>query len=141
MDKLTIVITDHTNLQYYRHPHNDEPTIALPANLFFAPNAPILNLKVLSRSVQNPTIRCCTIDLSMDPLEELVLTAQTNNESTLNQWRNAHGIEARPGRLWWKNKALVVVGNDDLKRGVLRHFHDHIVAGHPGITKTLTNVR
>jgi hypothetical protein len=77
----------------------------------------------------------------MDPLEELVLTAQTNNESTLNQWKNAHGIEARPGGLWWKNKALVVVGNNDLKRGVLRRFHNHIAAGHPGITKTLINIR
>jgi Integrase zinc binding domain len=29
------------------------------------------------------------------------------------------------------------VGNDDLKRGVLHRFHDHIATGHPGITKTL----
>jgi Integrase zinc binding domain len=29
------------------------------------------------------------------------------------------------------------VGNDNLKRGVLHRFHDHIAAGHPGITKTL----
>ena len=183
-DNVTIVITDHANLQYYRHPHkigpriagyigkreeypirlmykpgktnradalsrrpdfapdphNDEPVIALPADLFVAPNAPILDLEVLSRSVQKPTIHCRTIDLSMDPLEELVLTAQTNSTTTLNQWQKAHGIEARPGGLWWKNKALVVVGNDDLKRGVLRRFHDHIAAGHPGITKTLINI-
>jgi hypothetical protein len=183
-DKLTIVITDHANLQYYCHPHkiglrivgyigkweeypiclmykpgktnradalsrrpdfapdphNDEPTIALPADLFVTPNAPILNLKVLSRSVQNPTICCRTIDLSMDPLEELVLIAQMNNESTLTKWKNAHGVEACPGSLWWKNKALVVVGNDNLKRWVLRCFHSHIAAGHPGITKTLVNI-
>jgi hypothetical protein len=76
----------------------------------------------------------------MDPLEELVLTVQKNNETTLTQWKNAHGIEACPSSLWWKNKALVVVGNDDLKRGVLCRFHNHIVAGHPGIMKTLVNI-
>jgi hypothetical protein len=77
----------------------------------------------------------------MNPLEELVLTAQTNNETILNQWKNTHGIEAHPDGLWWKNKALVIVGNDDLKRGVLHHFHNHIAAGHPRITKTLINIR
>jgi hypothetical protein len=81
-------------------PHNDEPVIALPAELFIKPNVPILDLKVLSCSVQKPTIHCHTIDLSMDPLEELVLTAQMNNEPTLTQWKNAHGIGAHPGSLW-----------------------------------------
>jgi len=76
----------------------------------------------------------------MDPLEELVLTVQRHNEMTLNQWKNAHGIEVYSDGLWWKNKALVIVGNDDLKREVLRCFHDYIAAGHPGIMKTLINI-
>jgi Integrase zinc binding domain len=32
------------------------------------------------------------------------------------------------------------VGNDDLKRGVISLFHDHITAGHPGIAKTTQNI-
>jgi hypothetical protein len=32
---------------------------------------------------------------------------------------------------------LVVVGNDNLWRGVIALFHDSITAGHPGITKTI----
>jgi hypothetical protein len=32
------------------------------------------------------------------------------------------------------------VGNDDLKRGVISLFHDHIAAGHPGIAKTTQNI-
>jgi Integrase zinc binding domain len=32
------------------------------------------------------------------------------------------------------------VGNDDLKRGVISLFHDHIAAGHPGIAKTMQNI-
>jgi Integrase zinc binding domain len=75
----------------------------------------------------------------MDPLEADVLTAQLHNMVTLQHWRGAHGISYCPGGLWWKNNALVVVGNDDLNRGVLHHFHDHITVGHPGITKTLAS--
>jgi Integrase zinc binding domain len=32
------------------------------------------------------------------------------------------------------------VGNNDLKRGVISLFHDHIAAGHPRIAKTTQNI-
>jgi RNase H-like domain found in reverse transcriptase/Reverse transcriptase (RNA-dependent DNA polymerase) len=188
-DHKTIVITNHTNLQYYRHPHkigscisgyiakweeypimlmykpgitnranslsrrpdfapdthNDKPIIALPADLFTPTNTPILHLETLSKSALKTPTRCCTLALarpqydntSMDPLEADVLEAQLHDTTTLQRWKGAHGINFRPGGLWWKNDTLVVVGNNDLKRGVLHRFHDHIAAGHPGITKTL----
>jgi Integrase zinc binding domain len=75
----------------------------------------------------------------MDPLEADVLTTQLHNTKMLQQWKKAHGISYCPGGLWWKNNALVVVGNNNLKRGVLHCFHNHIAARHPGITKTLAN--
>jgi len=49
-------------------------------------------------------------------------------------------MEYRPGGLWWKDQALVVVGNDNLKRGVTSKFHDALMAGHPGIAKTTTEI-
>jgi Integrase zinc binding domain len=73
----------------------------------------------------------------VDLLESDILATQLHNIETLQWWRGAHGISYRLGGLWWKNKALVIVGNDDLKWGVLHCFHDHIAARHPGITKTL----
>jgi Integrase zinc binding domain/RNase H-like domain found in reverse transcriptase len=188
-DHKTIIITDHANLQYYRHPHkigsrissyiakreeypitlmykpgitnradglsrqpdfapdthNDDPIIALPADLFTSTNTPILHLETLSKSALHAPTHCRTLTLvrpeydntSMDPLEADVLEAQLHDTAMLQRWKTAHGISYRPGGLWWKNDALVVVGNDDLKRGVLHRFHDHITAGHPGITKTL----
>jgi Integrase zinc binding domain len=81
-----------------------------------------------------------TDNTSMDPLEADVLTAQLHNTEMLQQWKGAHGISHCPGGLWWKNNALVVVGNNDLKRGVLYRFHNHIATRHPRITKTLTNM-
>jgi len=52
----------------------------------------------------------------------------------------AHGIR-KQGDLWTKEGALVVVGNNELKRGVISLFHDPTTAGHPGITKTLALTR
>jgi hypothetical protein len=37
----------------------------------------------------------------------------------------------------WKGDALVVVENNDLRRGVLYHFHTSKTTGHLGITKTI----
>jgi hypothetical protein len=75
-------------------------------------------------------------------IETEVLHAQSlkKNQIQLDSWRRAHGIEHRPGDLWWKGTSLVVVGNDDLMRGVISLFHDHIAAGHPGIAKTTQNI-
>ena len=38
---------------------------------------------------------------------------------------------------WYHGTALVVVANNELRRGVISLFHDHKASGHLGITKTL----
>jgi Integrase zinc binding domain len=55
----------------------------------------------------------------------------------IQQWRLGHKL-SKQGALWTKNGALVVVGNNDLKRGVISLFHDPPTVGHPGIAKTMT---
>jgi hypothetical protein len=62
------------------------------------------------------------------------------HQHKLELWRKAHGIEHHPGDLWWKDNALVIVENDDLRRGVVSLFHDSITAGHPGIAKTTEQI-
>jgi len=49
-------------------------------------------------------------------------------------------VEYWPSGLWWKGDALIIVGNDDLRRGVIQLFHDSLPAGHPGITKTTNTI-
>jgi hypothetical protein len=61
-------------------------------------------------------------------------------QNQLKIWCKAHGIEHRPGDLWWKGNALVIVENDDLRRGVVSLFHDSITAGYPGIAKTTEQI-
>src|SRR5579863_4722887 len=48
----------------------------------------------------------------------------------------AHSLEEWSS-CFWKRGALVVVGNNDLKRGVITLFHDSPMVGHPRIAKTI----
>jgi len=137
--------------------------VALPEHLFVPPNTPTIEL-------QTRPFRACTICLDStgaestdDPLgdveamvritniddehlnddietEVLHMQGLSKNRTQLDTWCKSQNIEYRPGGLWWKNQALVVVGNDDLKRGVTSKFHDALTAGHPGIAKTTTEI-
>src|SRR6266850_2392390 len=53
----------------------------------------------------------------------------------MDQWTEAHGLTHRDDAIW-KDQALVVVGDNNLRRGVISLFHDSTTLGHPGITKT-----
>src|SRR5487761_1748842 len=68
-------------------------------------------------------------------LDYQAIKTQHDNQNTLQRWQLAHGLEERSNCLW-KGPALVIVGNDDLKSGVITLFHDSPTAGHPGIAKT-----
>src|SRR5712672_2261482 len=78
--------------------------------------------------------------ISAFELNQKIEKAQGKDASTLRQWERAHGI-TKQGDLWTREGALVVVGNNKLKRGGISLFHDTTTAGHPGITKTLALTR
>jgi len=87
-------------------------------------------------------LKACAVNLgdryiiSAFELDQKIEKAQGKDASTLRQWERAHGI-TKQGDLWTKEGTLVVVGNNELKRGVISLFHNTTMAGHPGITKTL----
>ncbi len=47
---------------------------------------------------------------------------------------------ARSDGVWYKGKALVVTGEDETRRALLEVYHDSLMAGHPGVAKTLIAV-
>ena len=69
-------------------------------------------------------------------LDGQILQNQLDNRTLLARWQTAHGLEDKQGALW-KGPTLVVVGNNDLNRGVITLFHNSLTAGHPGIVKTM----
>ena len=73
---------------------------------------------------------------SITKLDRLIIKAQIKNHSTLDQWHMAYSLE-KCSFCFWKRKALIVVGNNPLKRGVITLFHDSPTAGHSEIAKTI----
>jgi hypothetical protein len=72
-----------------------------------------------------------------DSLEQQIRRAQYPEQSTLKKWASIHNLTTLDGTHWHHRTALVVVVNDELRRGVISLFHDHKASRHPGITKTL----
>jgi len=74
--------------------------------------------------------------ISAFELDQKIEKAQGKDASTLRQWERAHGI-TKQGDLWTKEGALVVVGNNELKRGgdfpLSRHYHGWTPWNHENI--------
>jgi hypothetical protein len=123
--------------------------------LFVKPNTLVLNIGTYTHSVAQHLIRnrgitmddnltICVYEIGdnihSSSIDGEVMAVQYDHTQILQQWKAAHRIEHHPGDLWWKDHALVVVGNDNLQRGVTALFHNTIIARHPGITKTINAI-
>ena len=72
-----------------------------------------------------------------DNLDLRIKLVQYQHQKTLKQWAPTHNLSLLDGTHWYHGTTLVVVADNDLRRGVTSLFHDHKTAGHAGITKTL----
>jgi len=101
---------------------NDDEITALKPELF---------------SLDTPEQQALTAAIDLDDnqdLEKEIRDAQQHFPA-MDQWTKAYGLVHKDDAIW-KDQALVVVGHNDLKRGVISLFHDSTTSGHPGITKT-----
>jgi RNase H-like domain found in reverse transcriptase/Integrase zinc binding domain/Chromo (CHRromatin Organisation MOdifier) domain len=151
-----LVYTDHANLQYYRHPHKINRRVAryIPQlaeynyKLIHKPGA-LNKADHLSRRPdynqgkddnEDVTVlpdEVFAYAISLSSLEDRVFQAQEHNEGTLRAWQKLHPrIHEHDGHWYWDNLPIVVEDND-LRREVLTRYHDHPLAGHPGIFKTI----
>ncbi len=82
------------------------------------------------------------INLASDePVEEIDTRSKINmsnleNEETIRKWATTYQLYQENNN-WWKEDALVVAGDNNLKRGVISAFHDPPYRGHPGIGNTI----
>ena len=72
-----------------------------------------------------------------DTLEQKCKRAQYSEQTTLKRWATAHNLRTLDGTHWYHGTTLVVVEDNELRRGVTSLFHDSTTTGHPGIAKTL----
>jgi len=77
------------------------------------------------------------IDSIHDNWDSKVKTGQYPHQSELKRWAPLHNLTLLDGTHWHHGTALVVMADNTLRRGVISLFHNHVTAGHPGITKTL----
>src|SRR5712691_6795126 len=157
-----LVYTDHANLRYYRDPRKIGQRVAgyLPEReqynilLEYKPGA-TNRADALSRRPDfdngNPDNEDVTVwpdeyfcdkhttirVLDTDSTEQRVKLMQYAQQPLLKQWAATHNLSLLDGTHWHRGTALVVVGDNELKGGVTSIFHDHMTAGHPGISKTL----
>jgi len=161
-----LVFTDHANLRYYREPRKIGPCIAgyLPEReqyniiLEYKPGA-TNRADALSRRPDykgpNPinddvtvwpdhyfcdnhtSIRVFNMDSIGDNLDSCIKLAQYKEQPLLKKWAITYNLSLLDGTHWYHGTALVVVADNALRRGVISLFHDHVTAGHAGITKTL----
>jgi Integrase zinc binding domain len=73
---------------------------------------------------------------TVSDLEQLVLDAQLMNPDLLHQWASCFNL-TETNSAWYHGSALVVVEDNELRREVSSLYHNHRLAGHPGISKTL----
>ena len=83
------------------------------------------------------SIRVMNWDSIENNLEQAIKRAQYPMQHILKQWATMHNLSTIDGTHWYHGMALVVVADNELRRGVITLFHDHRASGHPGITKTL----
>jgi hypothetical protein len=157
-----LVFTDHANLRYYRDPRKIGPHVAgyllerEQYNIFLEYKPGATNrADALSRRPDYDTGNQDNEDITVwpdeyfcshhtairvldtDSIEQRIYLEQAAHQSTLQHWAPVHNLSLTDGKHFYHGTALVVVENNDLRRGVTSLFHDQITAGHPGISKTL----
>jgi hypothetical protein len=72
-------------------------------------------------------------------IEEIVKEAQERNQGQIAKWRDEFAMETAEGSEYYQGR-LVVPEDEDLRRTVLKQYHDHQLAGHLGIVNTIRGV-
>jgi RNase H-like domain found in reverse transcriptase/Reverse transcriptase (RNA-dependent DNA polymerase)/Integrase zinc binding domain len=149
------VLTDHLNLKYYQHLQKISCCVAhyLPKmaefdfELIYKPGTTNKANHLSCRpnyddgSLDNQDVTVLPPHLfihatTVSDLEHLVLDTQLANPDLLHLWASRFNL-TESDSTWYHGSALVVVEDNELRREVSSLYHDHCLAGHPGISKTL----
>ena len=77
-------------------------------------------------------------DMLENKLDVKIKLAQQQHKDKINNWVRAFKlITLADSKYYYYGNSLVVVVDNELRRGVTSLFHDQLTAGHPGISKTL----
>ena len=83
-------------------------------------------------------------DPGLDPehhdLEQEIANAQRIHKQKMKEWGDTHHLDFHPTSnhqpQWFKGHRIAVPPRIELRRKIMRHYHDAPTAGHPGRDKT-----
>jgi Integrase zinc binding domain len=73
-------------------------------------------------------------------VDKQIRNQQRLDRELLEEWNKPHQLVKDSQGVWWKGRALVTTGGDDIKRTLLHTYHDSVTAGHPRIWKTYASL-
>jgi Integrase zinc binding domain len=73
-------------------------------------------------------------------LDKQIKEQQYLDKELLEKWDKQYQLAKDSQEIWWKGRALVATGKEDIKRTLLYTYHDSITAGHPGTWKTYASL-
>ena len=153
-----LAYVNHANLAYYRHPQKINRQVARYISTLADYNLKIVHKPEITNRADALSHRPDFDDGMSDNKNITALPDQLfiNHINTTNlyeeiqktQWINQHEISElskihhleQINQSWFKDRKLLVVGPNDLKRGVTKLYHDTIAAEHPGISNTLFSI-
>jgi hypothetical protein len=152
------ILTDHKNLTYYRHVQRITRRVArylgeLAEYNFVLQHKPGTqnradgfsrrpDLETGERDNESVLVlpqRLFVQTIDILSSEEKVREAQERNQEQMAKWRNEFATETVEGSEYYRGK-LVVPEDRELRRTILEQYHDHQLAGHPGIVNTIKGV-
>ena len=75
--------------------------------------------------------------LEVTDLKRACIQAQQQAAAQLDKWALMYPLNKQEDGSWWcSNEQLVIMADDNLRRGIMTIFHDSNTTGHPGILKT-----
>jgi hypothetical protein len=159
------VLTDHTNLTFWKNPKTVNRRVAqwfnilqdynlqikhVPGKLHAA--ADMLSHPPTSDKGENdnwdltllpPHLFIRTINEQLDSWTELlgmIKAAQGKWKEVMNRQREDLSLEIKEDDIYYMDNSLVIPPEDSLKRLLLRRYHDAPTAGHPGRDRTISRL-
>ena len=151
-----VIFTDHANLQYYRHLQKINHWVARYINFledFYYQLKHVPGVRnhadALSRCpnhdnrtgdneqvVALPNIVFVQVLLT-SALDTLIHQQQQVHSRQIEEWHMANKLERKGDLAWYRDQALVVIGEDSNKKVLLELYHNSPTVGHPRQDKML----
>ena len=154
-----LVFTDHENLAHYRYPQKINRRVAWYLHILVDFDLELCHIPGTTNKVdalsRRPDHDKRTKDneaiialpdslfawaLRISKLDKDIRTLQKRNHEVFTQWKRSYQCQ-EINRILYKDRALVVTTKGTAWRDLLKRCHDDIMAGHPGVWKTLQGLR